>query len=126
MAWRCRDGEELELTGATHFDVAKIRQLVTQLRESRNNPQTVCRQIEECLTTRRAQRKLVWRLSKWCDWPDSSERIAREIANQLFYGEICRRLVDQKNKPIPTRRAAESDYQAWMQRVVAAGNPPSL
>jgi hypothetical protein len=119
MPW-LRESSGLKLAGTAHFDAGEIRQLLVQLRQSRNQPATVCRQIEDCLTTGRAPRKLIWRLSKWCHWDDSSEEIARRIANQLFHGEICRRLLDQQDKPINDPRPAEEDYQDWLIRVVAA------
>jgi hypothetical protein len=73
--------------------------------------------LEDLLNGGTASRELIWRLSKWCDWNDPSERIARSIAAQLFHGNVCRRLRDQNDRPIPNRDIAEADYQLWLERV---------
>ncbi len=117
MPW-VRDGNGLKSVGVAHYDVDHIRQLIEQLRRARNQPKRVCRLIEDVLATRKASRELIWRLSKWCDWNDASERVARSIADQFFHGNICRRLWDQRNKPIPDRATAEADYQSWLNSVV--------
>jgi hypothetical protein len=117
MPW-IRDGDGLKLIGVCPYDAAQIRRLIKQLGQSRNQPETVCGLLEDLLATGRASKELVWRLSKWCDWNDPSERVARTIADQLFYSNICRRLRDQRDKPIPDRATAELDYEIWSDRVV--------
>ena len=117
MPW-IRDGQGLTLIGVPHYDIGEVRQLVQELRQSRNQPETVCGLLDDILATGTAPRELVWRLSKWCHWKDRSERIARSIADQLFHGHICRRLLDQSDRPIPDRATAEADYQRWGDRVV--------
>lgn len=121
MPW-LRDGNGLKLVGTLHYDAAEIRRLVGRLRQSRNQPQRVSGLLEDLLTTQRASKELIWRLSKWCHWDDPSEQIARAIAGQLFYGQICRRLRDQEDHPIPDRHTAEADYQAWLRLVVDISN----
>ena len=121
MPW-VRDGNGLKLVGPPHYDSAEIGRLVGELRQSRNQPERVSRLVEDLLVTRKASKELIWRLSKWCHWDDPSEQIARAIANRLFYGQICRRLRDQEDKPIPDRRTAEADYQTWLRLVVETGN----
>jgi hypothetical protein len=126
MSW-VRDDDGLKLAGIPHYDPNHIQQLVEQLRQSRNQPEKVCELIEDVLATGKASKELVWRLSKWCHWDDSSERVARSLADQLFYGNICRRLRDKNDKPIPDRGTAEADYQKWLDDVVqiSQGSQPS-
>jgi hypothetical protein len=116
MPW-LRDGTGLRLTGIPHYDAAEIGRLVGQLRQSRNQPQKVCGLIEQLLASQKASKELIWRLSKWCHWDDPSQEIARAIAAHLFNGQICRRLRDQADHPIPDRRTAEADYQKWLNLV---------
>jgi hypothetical protein len=118
MPWLLNGNDGLKLVGVSHYDDANIERLVEQLRQSRNQPQTVCKGLEDLIANGVASKKLIWRLSKWCHWNDPSEEIAQRIADQLFHGHICRRLLDQANKPIPDRRSAESDYQAWLRLAV--------
>jgi hypothetical protein len=120
MAWM-PEGDGLKLTGDCHYDATEIERLIEQLRQARNQPEAICRLLTELLETGKASKELVWRLSKWCDWDDPSERVARTIAGQLFHSIICRRLRDQRNRPIPDRVTAESDYKLWLDRVVQAG-----
>jgi predicted HNH restriction endonuclease len=76
--------------------------------------------LTEFLTTNLITKDLVWRLSKWCDWSyEKSKDIAISIANELFYGVICRRLRDQKNNPIPNKVFANDDYQNWIDTMVS-------
>lgn len=121
MPW-VRDGSGLKLVGNPHYDSAEIRRLIGRLRQSRNQPERVSTLLEELLSTQRASKELIWRLSKWCPWDDPSEEIARAIAERLFHGQICRRLRDQADKPIPDRRTAEADYQTWLRVVVENSN----
>jgi len=117
MPWvRHKDG--LRLIGSPHYDEQEIGQWINRLGESRNKPETVCRMLRELLSTRIASKELIWRLSKWCDWNHWSEEVAREIANGLFHGIMCRRLLDKHNRPIPNRASAEGDYQTWIERVI--------
>lgn len=117
MAWVLHhDG--LQLNGQPHYDTTTIRDLIAKLRQAPNNPRTVCNQLEELLRTGIASRQLIWRLSKWCDWPHPSEKVAQAIASELFLGNVCRRLLDQDNRPTPDRASAERDYEAWRRRVV--------
>ena len=120
MPW-VRDGDDLKSVGVRHYDVGEIRRLIEELRQSRNQPGTVSSLLEDLLSTGRAPRELVWRLCKWCDWNDPSERIARAIADQLFHGIRCRRLRDQAGRPIPDRATAEADYQRWLDLIVQTG-----
>src|SRR4051794_7936464 len=100
MPW-IRSGDGLSLRGGEHYNRSHIATSISELRKARNQPGTVCKMLDELIDTGHAPRSLVYRLSKWCDWSDPSERVARSIANQLFYGIICPRLLDQQNKPIP-------------------------
>jgi hypothetical protein len=121
MPW-IRHGDGLKLDGDYHFDVAQVQGLIDDLRQARNQPGTVCGILTDLLTNGTSPKELVWRLSKWCHWQDSSERVARSIAHLLFHGNICRRLRDQANRPIPDRAIAEADYEEWLDRVVRAGH----
>ena len=120
MPW-VRDGDGLQFEGTPDYDIEAIRELIAQLRTARNRPQKVCRQLDDLLTTGKAPRDLVWRLSKWCDWNDWSAATARGIASGLFYGDVCRRLRDQEDGPIPDWSTAEAEYQEWLDRVVLTG-----
>ena len=120
MPW-VRSGKGLKYIGEPHYDADVLRGLIRQLRGARNRPQKVCAQLDELLVNGVASKDLIWRLSKWCDWDDWSAGTSRRIASELFYGNICRRLRDQKNHPIDHPAPAEVDYQAWLDRVVAAG-----
>ena len=120
MPW-ARDGDGLQFEGTPDYDAEAIRRLIAQLRGAKNLPGKVCGQLDDLLLTGKAPKDLVWRLSKWCDWNDWSAGVARRIASGLFYGNVCRRLRDQQDHPIPDRLTAEADYQAWLDRVVLAG-----
>ena len=120
MPWTRNDGG-LKLVGGTHYDVNSIRRLIGQMRQSRKGqPETVCTSLEALLHNGGASRQLVWRFSKWCDWRDVRKGVALSIAEQLFHGVICRRLLDQRDRPIPNKAIAEADYQTWLDRVVLA------
>jgi len=126
MPW-ARDSDGLKSVGDCHYDVGEIRLLIEKLRLARNQPGMVCSLLEDLLSTGKATRKLIWHLSKWCDWRDSSHLTARAIASELFHNNICRRLLDKANKPIPDRATAEADYEKWLETTVQAGQglPPS-
>jgi hypothetical protein len=121
MPWT-RDGDGLKLVGPAHYEAGDIQALIEDLRRARNQPGTICDLIEQLLSDGRSSKDLVWRLSKWCDWNDRSEKIARSIAELLFHGVICRRLLDQSNKPVPDRATAEADYETWLTFVVNTSN----
>ena len=120
MPW-VRDGDGLQYEGAPDYDIEAIQELIAQLRQARNRPGKVCTQLDDLLLTGKAPKDLVWRLSKWCDWNDDSAETARRIASGLFYGNVCRRLRDQQDQPIPDPTTAEADYERWLDRVVHAG-----
>jgi hypothetical protein len=120
MPW-IREKDGLVLIGTPHYNIQEIRRLVHELSKSRNQPQTICRMLDELLLTGRVTKDFVWRLSKWCDWNHWSEKVARATADRLFHGIVCRRLRDQSDRPIPDRVTAEADYQTWLGRVVEAG-----
>src|SRR5665213_3951382 len=104
MPWLLNGNDGLRLVGTPHFDSVEIRRLIAQLRQARNQPDAVCRGLEGIVAHGIAPKNLIWRLSKWCDWPDQSELTARRIADQLFHCHICRRLLDRADRPIPDRR----------------------
>jgi len=120
MPW-IRENDGLALDGNPHYDKERIQHLIEQLRHARNKPEKVCRMLEELIASRKASRGLIWRLSKWCHWNDSSAEIAQEIAGGLFHNLVCRRLLDQRDKPIPDKASAEADYQAWLGQIIEAG-----
>ena len=112
------DHDGLTLSGVSHYNIDQIRQSVEELRQTRQNgPETLCKELEGLLESGTASKSLVRRLSKWCDWSGASEKIARLIASELFHGVICRRLLDDRDKPIPDRATADVDYETWRHRV---------
>jgi hypothetical protein len=121
MPWT-RDGDGLKFVGSTHYEAGDIQALIENLRRARNQPGTICDLIEQLLSDGRASKDLIWRLSKWCDWNDPSERIARSMAEMLFHGTVCRRLLDQSNRPVPDRATADADYETWLTFVVNISN----
>jgi hypothetical protein len=119
MPW-VREGDGLRQEGASDYDVDEVRELIARLRQARNLPGRVCSQLDDLLATREAPKDLIWRLSKWCDWNDESAEIARAIAARLFHGNVCPRLRDQQDRPLPDRDVAEATYEAWRHAVVRA------
>jgi energy-coupling factor transporter ATP-binding protein EcfA2 len=120
MPWQ-RDGSGLKYAGDPHYKEDVVRGLIAHLRQSRNRPERICLELEELLQSRRVSKDTVWRLSKWCDWDDRMAETARQIASELFYGNVCRRMLDQHDRPIPNASTAEADYNSWRARVVDAG-----
>jgi hypothetical protein len=121
MPWeRYNDG--LILKGKPHFCEDDIENRIDSLAGARNQPATVCSELRELLKTGIASRKLIWRLSKWCHWDDWSANEACSIAEKFFHGIVCRRLLDERNKPIPDTAIAEADYQLWLNRVIEASD----
>jgi len=125
MPW-VRDRDELRMVGQPHYDIGKLRALIRELRQSRNRPARICNLLETLLSTGRASKELVWRLSKWSHWNDPSESIAQEIARRLFHEHICRRLRDQQDNPIPDRTVANADYQIWLKTVIETSHRTSV
>ncbi len=120
MPWQ-RDGSGLRYAGDPHYDDDVVRGLIAHLRQSRNRPERICVELEELLQSGRVSKDTVWRLSKWCYWSDPMAETAKRIASELFYGNVCRRMLDQHNRPIPDASTAEADYYSWQARVVDAG-----
>jgi hypothetical protein len=122
MGWQIfEDG--LKLIGEDPYNKEEIENLILKLGQNRRgHPETVCRQLNKFLETKIIIKDLVWRLSKWCDWNDTSQDIALNIAKALFFGIVCRRLKDQKNKPIPNSTIANIDYNNWRNSVVSISN----
>jgi hypothetical protein len=121
MPW-IREDDGLVLNGNPHYDVRHIRHLIVQLRQSRNQPKTVCDMLDDLLASGSAPKKLIWRLSKWCHWDHWSAEVARMITGELFHGIICWRLLDQQDRPIPNKAIAEANYQRWLKQVIAASH----
>jgi hypothetical protein len=122
MAW-IKYGKGLKIAGEPHYDKEEVKNLIAILRSNRRGrPETVCRQLNEFLDTGIVGKDLIWRLSKWCDWDDSSMDIAIKIANELFFGIVCRRLRDQRNRPIPDNATANQDYEKWIDAVISNSN----
>jgi hypothetical protein len=117
MGWKL-DEAGLSLDGTAHYDEAKVRGLVKELRKAPNYPSTICDAIEQILRTGKVEPDVVWRLSKWCHWPHDSQYVARKIAAEVFHGHVPRRFLNQKNEPTPSADEAVRDYDAWRDAVV--------
>lgn len=114
MPWE-RYGDGLRLVGNSHFDAQAVEDAIDRLSFARNRPATMCRLIRDGISNRRFSKDTIWRLSKWCNWDDPSERDARQIANLLF-GEIPPRFRDEQNRPFVD---ALTNYQNFLRSAVA-------
>ena len=118
MPWR-RSIDGLKLVGLWHFDEKEIRHLIKKLGKKHRYAQVVCGQLTGLLDTGRIHHSAIWRFSKWCDTIYTASATAQVIANKLFYGHVCPRLLDTHGRPMPNMKAAKHTYQKWLKLVTS-------